>query len=56
MVLEPELEYERIEFVSLIFWWSIIMILAIIVSESHEDRGIWKVLCEQFLNNSVGFL
>jgi len=31
------------------------MVLAIVVSESHEDRGIWEVLSEQFLCLSMSF-
>jgi hypothetical protein len=55
MVLEPELVHERIKFVSLFLRRSVVMIFTIIVSESHKDWSIWKVLGEKFLNSLVSF-
>lgn len=55
VVNEPEVEHICIKFSGFSLWGPAVMELAIVVSESNEDRGIWEVLSEQLLCHGMSF-
>ena len=56
VLVEPEVKHEVVELILLIWRSSVVVVLAIVVTEGHEDWRVWEVLREQLLYLLMGFL
>ena len=54
MILKPQIEHEIIEFFLLSLKWAAIMVLAVVISKSHENWGAWEISGEHFLDFHMG--
>ena len=56
MAIEPEIEHEVIVFVLLVGEGSVVMVLAVIVTEGHQDWSVREELREELLNLRMSYL